>query len=87
MKFENNTFFINDPEILSRARLCVGLLFLFRAFYVVFFANPESLSTGNWSWVYRSITELFGPYGYPIFHAIIGLAFIAWSLRNSSSND
>jgi hypothetical protein len=48
----------------------------------------ESLLTGPWSWIYRGIAAMFGPYGYPIFEALVGIAFIAgafiaWSRRKS----
>jgi hypothetical protein len=84
MKFEDSNFFIKDPKILSMGRLGIGLLFLMGAFFDFFFPNPTSLSTGRWSWLYRGITEIFGPYSYVIFQTIIGLAFIAWSRSKPS---
>jgi len=74
-----------DPEHVSRIRLAVGLLFLINAFSNLFFSDPASLSTGRWSWVYRSVTAAFGTISYPILQAIIGLAFIAWSRRKSQN--
>lgn len=68
---------------LSRIRLVIGLLCLFNASFNFFFSDPDDLSTGRWSWVYRAVTTSFGPYGYPIFQVIIGFSFIAWSLRKT----
>lgn len=69
----------------SRVRLVIGLLFLFNASSNFFFSDPDGLSTGRWSWVYRAVTSSFGPYGYPIFQVIIGCSFIAWSLRKTQT--
>jgi len=74
-----------DPEHVSRIRLAIGLLFLINALSNLFYGDPASLSTGRWSWVYRSVTAAFGTISYPILQAIIGLAIIAWS-RSKSSN-
>lgn len=86
MKFEDKDIFSIGSENASRIRLALGLLFLLNAPFTLFFGDPVSLSTGRWSWIYRSVTAAFGPYGYPILHAIIGLAFIAWSRRKSSNS-
>lgn len=86
MSFEENKYFSIDPEHISRIRLAVGLMFLISAVFNLFFADPSSLSTGRWSWVYRMVAATFGPYGYPMFQTIIGLACIAWSRRKSSNN-
>ncbi len=90
MRFENSNFFIKDPEILRNARLGMGLMCLFASLHELYFGNPERLSTGRWSWLYRGVTEIFGPHGYSIFYLLIGLsfiawAFIAWSRRDSST--
>lgn len=73
-------FFIKDPKSLRNIRLGFGFLYLFLAFFNILHNNSESLSTGRWSWIYRSITATFGPYGYPAFQAIVGIAFIVWGL-------
>lgn len=69
----------------SRIRLAIGLLFLFNASSNFFFSNPDILSTGRWSWVYRAVAASFGSYGYPIIQVIIGCSFIAWSLRKTKN--
>jgi uncharacterized membrane protein len=83
MKFEDKNLFSTDPEHVSRIHLTIGLLSIALAFMNFFYPNPETQSTGRWSWVYRGITEEFGAYGYPFFQAVIGLAFIVWSRRKS----
>lgn len=84
MKFEDKNLFSIDPEHIRRVRLFGGILFITLA--SMDFLNPSSasLSTGRWSWIYRAVTEAFGPYGYPIFETIIGVSFIVWSRRKSS---
>ena len=85
MKFEDKNIFSIDPKHISRIRLAIGLLFLSQALFNLFFANPETLSTGRWSWIYLTVTAAFGTYGYPIFQAFVGLAFIAYSRKQSET--
>jgi hypothetical protein len=85
MQFEEKPYFSIDPEHVSRIRLTVGILCILLAISN-YFGDPSSLSTGRWSWVYRSIASVFGHYGYLIFEAAVGLFFIAWSRRKSSDN-
>jgi hypothetical protein len=80
--FFPDNFFIKDPKILRNMRLGMGLIFFTLSFVNLFRGSErtsESLSTGRWSWIYRGVTEMFGPYGYPIFEALVGIAFIAWA--------
>jgi len=86
MKFEDQNLFSIDPKHISRIRLAVGIMFLIAAFFNFFSQNSATLSTGRWSWIYRTITATFGFYGYPVLQAVIGLACIAWS-RHKSSKD
>ena len=79
MKFEHDNLFSIDPEHVRRIKLAVGLMFLILAVFNFFYPNPISLSTGRWSWIYRSVTAAFGPYGYPALQAVIGLVCIALS--------
>jgi hypothetical protein len=79
MKLEDKKFFSIDPDYIRHGRLAIGVLFLLDVPINLFFGNPASLSTGRWSWIYLSVTEMFGPYGYPLLHVAIGLLFIAWS--------
>jgi hypothetical protein len=78
--FFPDNFFIKDPKILRNLRLGIGV-WLFSLSFVNFYSvsNSENLPTGRWSWISRGITAMFGPYGYPIFEALIGIAFIAWA--------
>ncbi len=77
MKLENNSLLSIDPIHVSRIRLAVGIVFLIGAAFNLLFPNPNSLSTGRWSWIYLSITGTFGPYAYAIFQAIVGSLLIA----------
>jgi hypothetical protein len=84
MRFEDKNLFSIDPEHIRRVRLVAGVVFLTLAVMDFMSPNSASLSTGRWSWLYRMVTEAFGPYGYVILEAIVGLAFIAWSRCKSS---
>ena len=86
MKFKQNNRSPFDPEDAKRIKLAVGILALILAACNLFFPDPTSLSTGRWSWIYRNITAAFGPYGYPAFQALVGLACIAAS-RHKSNKD
>ncbi|WP_154717277.1 hypothetical protein [Sterolibacterium denitrificans] len=85
MKFDSSSLLSIDPEHIRRTKLAVGVIALINAFFNFFFPNPASLSTGRLSWIYRSITEIFGPYGYPAIEALIGLICIAIAISEPKS--
>lgn len=85
MKFDSSNLFSIDPDNVRRVELAIGIIFLLSAFSNFFFPNPESVSTGRWSWIYRSVTATFGPYGYTVLKVLIGLAFIAKALAKSKT--
>ena len=86
MKFEHGNLFSIDPEHVGRIKLAVGIMFLIGAVFNLFFPDPISLSTGRLSWIYRSVTEVFGQYGYPAIQAVIGLAII-FVFRSKSNRE